>query len=164
MAGAAQAQSFAASGTTNVALHVPAEAALSIGAATTNLNTSDTIFGAPFVGTTNFTYMIRTGSATTGNISLKVTTDFPTGGPQIASLPSGDALTYTCTATSSSGSACGSAQTASTSSTTPVVGFGAQAHSAKAGDAGSVSWSMTNDPVYAVGDWTATVTFTISAT
>jgi hypothetical protein len=118
----------------------------------------------PYAGTTPFTYKIRTGAATTGTITLLVTSDFNGAEPKVATLTNGDALTYTCSATAASGSACGSAQTASTSTPTPVVSFGANAHSTKAGDAGSVSWSLTNDPAYAVGDFTATVTFTISAT
>jgi hypothetical protein len=47
-----------------------------------------------------------------------------------------------------------------------VVTFGADAHStggASASDAGSVTWSLTNDPVYKTGTYTATATFTISA-
>jgi hypothetical protein len=44
-----------------------------------------------------------------------------------------------------------------------VVTFGAAARSSAAGDTGSVSWSLTNDPKYATGTYTATVTFTISA-
>ena len=47
---------------------------------------------------------------------------------------------------------------------TSVATFGAAASSAKAGNTGSVAWSLTDDPVYATGAYAATVTFTISAT
>jgi hypothetical protein len=45
-----------------------------------------------------------------------------------------------------------------------VGSFGADAKSTAAGNTGSVAWSLTNDPTYATGAYTATVTFTISAT
>jgi hypothetical protein len=44
-----------------------------------------------------------------------------------------------------------------------VVTFGADAKSAMAGNSGSVDWTLTNDPQYSTGTFTATVTFTISA-
>ena len=144
---------------------VPVEAAISIDSATTNLATTGTNFANPFTGTTAFHYKIRTGKAAgTGSITLKVTGDFDcTGGPCIATPPtSGDALTYTCTV-SAPGSACGTAQTASTSVSTSVATFGADAKSTSAGNTGSVGWSLTNDPQYSTGTYTATVTFTISA-
>ena len=130
-----------------------------------SLATSGGLF-ADYTGTTNFTYKVRTGhSSGAGTIVLSITSDFNgTGGPKVATPPSaGDALTYTCTVASSA-SGCGSAQTASTTAATSVATFGADAHSIKAGDAGSVSWNLTNDPVYKTGSYTATATFTISAT
>jgi hypothetical protein len=164
LAGTAQAQ-FASTGATNLKVSVAAEAALAITAADTSLITTAGTFGAPFTGTTAFTYKIREGVATTGNISLKVTTDFGAGGPIVATpVTAGDALTYSCSATPASGTACTGTPTASTTSGTPVVGFAAQARSQFAGDAGSVAWSLTNDPQYKVGDYTAIVTFTISIT
>jgi hypothetical protein len=42
--------------------------------------------------------------------------------------------------------------------------FGAAAHSAVAGNSGSVAWTLTDDPAYGTGTYAATVTFTISAT
>ena len=94
-----------------------------------------------------------------------MTTDFsPAGGPSVASPPTaGDTLTYTCTV-SAPGSACSGSQTASTTVATPVATFGADAHSAAAGNSASVDWTLTNDPVYKAGTYSATVTFTISAT
>jgi len=161
----ASAQTFAATGTTTLAVNVGAEASIAINTPSTSLATSGGLF-ADFTGTTNFTYKVRTGqSSGTGNIVLSITSDFNgTGGPKVATPPStGDALTYTCTL-ASSGTGCGSAQTASTTATTSVATFGADAHSVKAGDAGSVSWTLTNDPVYKTGSYSATATFTISAT
>ena len=157
-------QTFAGTGTTTLSVAVAAEAAIAINTSTTNLTTTGTTF-ADFTGSTNFTYKLRTSAASgTGSVVLQITSDFNgTGGPKVATPPtSGDALTYTCTV--ASGTACSSAQTASTSATTSVASFGADAHSAKAGDSGSVSWTLTNDPVYKTGTYTATATFTISAT
>lgn len=132
---------------------------------TTSMATTGTNFSVPYTGTTNLTYQIRTTkTGGTGNVSLKITADFAgTGGPSVTTPPTtGDALTYTCTV-SSPGTAC-SGQTASTAASTPVATFGAGANSTKAGNTASVAWSLTDDPVYATGTYTATATFTISAT
>jgi hypothetical protein len=111
------------------------------------------------------TYFIRTSPTSgSGSIVLQVTTDFsPTGGPSVASPPTtGDALTYNCTV-SSPGTACTGPLTAKTTSTTNVGTFGADAHSTFAGNSASVAWTLTNDPLYKVGTYSATVTFTVNA-
>ena len=158
-----KAQTFAASGTTTLSVSVSAEAALSVSTSTTSLTASGAIF-SPFTGTTNLTYKVRTTKVGgSGTITTQVTTDFTGAGPSVATPPSsGDALTYTCTV-ASPGTACSSAQTASTTAATSVGTFGANAHSAKAGNTASLAWSLTNDPLYETGTYTATVTFTISA-
>lgn len=151
--------------TTTLSVVVPAEAALTVTTGTTNLATTGTNFTIPYSGTTNFTYQVRTTkSGGSGTITSKVTADFSgTGGPSVATPPStGDALTYTCTV-STPATQCTGSQTASTSGATSVATFGAGANSTKSGNTGSVSWSLTDDPVYATGTYTATVTFTISA-
>jgi hypothetical protein len=161
---AAYAQS--ATGTTNLQVTVAHESSISVTTGTTALaNGGSTLFANPYTGTTSFTYKVRTTQATgSGSVTVKVTTDFGAGGPSVTTPPTaGDALSYTCT--SASGTACATAQTASTAASTNVVTFGADAHSsAAAGDAGSVSWSLTDDPVYKTGAYTATVTFTIAST
>ncbi len=94
-----------------------------------------------------------------------MTADFGgTGGPSVATPPStGDALTYTCTV-SSPGTAATGSQTASTSASTAFGTWGANASSTKAGNTASAAWSLTDDPVYATGTYTATTTFTIAST
>jgi hypothetical protein len=164
MASVANAQS--ATGTTTLSVAVAHESAITVTTGTTTLsNGASTVFGGAFTGTTNFTYKVRTTLAGgTGSVTLRVTTDFGAGGPSVLTPPTaGDALTYTCTA--ASGTPCSSAQTASTTTSTSVATFGADAHStAAAGDAGSVAWSLTDDPAYKTGTYTATVTFTIAST
>jgi hypothetical protein len=165
LASSAQAQ-FAASGTTTLSATIAPEAALQINTSTTTLSEAGTTFNLSFTGTTSFTFKIRTTKATgTGTINLKVTTDFsPSGGPSVLTPPTaGDALAYTCSLTGL-GTACSGSQTASTTSSTPVGTFGANALSANAGNSGSVSWTLTDDPQYSTGTYTATVTFSISAT
>jgi hypothetical protein len=156
---------FGATGTTTLSVVVGPEAAISVTSGTTSMSTTGSTFSNPFTGTTNFSYKVRT-TTTGGNgaITLKVTTDFGgTGGPSVGSPPTaGDALTYTCSV-GGVGTACATAQTALTSASTNVVTFGAATKSSSAGDTGSVVWSLTNDPKYATGTYTATVTFTISA-
>ena len=160
---------FAQFGTTSVTtltLTVAAEASIQADSSTP-LTTSGTIFN-DYGGTTNFTYKVRTGtSVNTAGVTLEITKNFGSAasGPSVANSGStGDTLKYTCTAAATSATACGSAQTSSTTAATTVATFAASAHSVKAGDAGSVIWDLVNDPAYAVGSYTATATFTISAT
>ncbi len=155
---------FAASGTTSVGVTVYAEAALHVDTASTSLSTTGTLFTNDYAGTTNFTYKVRTTkSGGTGNIQLKVLTDFGGNGPSVASPPTaGDTLAYTC-AVGGAGTACSGSQTSSTTASTPVVDFGENVRSGKNGDSGSVNWTLTNDPAYDTGSYTATVQFTISA-
>ena len=160
----AHAQLGTTTGTTTVSVAVAAEAALTAITGTSTLASTGTNFST-YTGTTNLTYFIRTTPSTgSGSIVLKVTTDFaPAGGPSVGSPPTGtDALTYNCTV-SAPGTACTGPLTAKTSATTSVATFAADAHSTFAGNSASVSWSLTNDPLYKVGTYTATVTFTISA-
>jgi hypothetical protein len=165
LAGAAHAQ-FAATGATTVSVAIAPEAALQINTGTSTLTASGTTFNSNYTGTTSLTYKVRTTkSGGSGAITLKVTTDFgPAGGPSVATPPTaGDTLAYTCTLTSP-GTPCSGSQIASTTAGTPVGTFGADAKSASAGNGASVSWTLTNDPQYSTGTYTATVTFTISAT
>jgi hypothetical protein len=159
---------FAQSGTTaptsTVSVTVGPEAGLTIGTSNALLTSTGTNF-ADYTGTTNFTYFIRTsGTSGSGAITLKVSSDFSgTGGPSVATPPTaGDALTYAATVAAPATQATG-AVTASTSAATSVATFGAGAHSAKAGNGGSTAWDLTNDPAYATGSYSATVTWTISA-
>jgi len=158
---------FASTGTTTLQVTVGPEAAIRIDTPVTPMSSATTNFSTPFTGTTNFTYKVRTGKVGgTGAVTAQVTSDFTAvvNGPSVAAPPSaGDALTYTC-AIAAPGSSCAGTQTASTSASTSVASFGADAHSAGAGNAGSVAWSLSNDPVYPTGVYSATVTFTISAT
>jgi hypothetical protein len=159
------AMSFAQLGTTNpnnnVNVTVAAEAALTL-AGDASLTSSGTNF-ADYTGTTSFTYFVRTSVGSgTGNISMKVLTDFsPAGGPSVASpLTASDKLHYTNTI-SAPGSAAAPADAAMTD--TSVATFGADAHSAKAGNSGSTSWTLSNDPLYKTGSYSAVVQYTISA-
>jgi len=74
----------------------------------------------------------------------------------------GDTLAYTCTV-AAPGTACVGSVTSSTAAATSVATFGANAHSAKVGNSGSVDWTLTDDPLYETGSYSATVTLTISA-
>jgi hypothetical protein len=160
----AHAQLGGSTGTTSVSVAVAAEAALTVNTGTTTLASTGTNFSS-YTGTTSLTYFIRTSPTSgSGSIVLQVTTDFaPTGGPSVGSPPTtGDALTYNCTV-SSPGTACTGPLTAKTTSTTNVGTFGPDAHSTFAGNSASVAWTLTNDPLYKVGTYSATVTFTVNA-
>ncbi len=157
---------FNPSGTTSISVNVGPEAAIRIDTATSSLAASGAVFGSDFTGSTAFTYKIRTRQGDgTGNIQLQVTSDFsPAGGPSVNSpLDSADTLTYLCSV-ATPGTGCSGSQTASTKVATPVAEFGANARSTRAGNAGSVNWTLVNDPQYATGTFTAVVTLTISTT
>jgi hypothetical protein len=160
---------FAATGTTTLSVAVGPESAISVTTATTNLTeaTGAGVFGSPFTGTTNFSYKVRsTKVGGAGSITVKITADFAAGGPSVATPPTGDAMTYSCTSAASA-TPCVGPVTASTSSATNVATFATNAHSAAgvgSSDAGTVSWTLPNDPVYNTGTYTATALFTISAT
>jgi hypothetical protein len=162
----AHAQLGTTTGTTTVNLTVSAEAALTAISGTTTLSSTGTNF-TNYTGSTSLTYYVRTTlSGGSGSITLKVTSDFsPANGPSVTTPPStGDKLAYTCTI-SGVGTACSGSQTGSTSASTGVVTFGANAHTATfpGGDTASTSWTLTNDPKYQTGSYSAVVTFTISA-
>jgi hypothetical protein len=149
--------------TSTVSVTVGPEAGLTINTANATLTSVGTNF-ADYTGNTSFTYFVRTSATSgTGAITVKVSSDFgPAGGPSVVTpLTSGDALSYVATATSPASAATG-AQTAATTATS-VATFGAGAHSAKAGNGGSTAWTLTNDPAYATGSYSATLTWTISA-
>jgi hypothetical protein len=153
-----------ATGPTTVSVTVGPEASLTVNS-TTTLATTGTVFNN-YTGTTTATYLIRTTqSGGSGSITLKVTTDFtPANGPSVTTPPtSGDKLAYTCGGAAPA-TPCTGSQTASTSASTPVVTFGADAHATSAsGSTATAAWTLTNDPVYKTGTYQATVTFTISA-
>jgi len=163
----ATSMAYAQLGTTSptniLSVAVAAEGALTIsGTGTTNLTEAGNF--ANYQGTTSMTYFIRTTeTGGSGSITAKITADFsPTGGPSVATPPTGDSLTYGCTV-AAPGTACTGPITALTTGTTTVATFSAAAHTTAAGKAASVAWTLTNDPGYKVNTYTATVTFTINA-
>jgi len=162
----AHAQLGTSTGTTTVSVTVGAEAALTAITGTTALTSTGTNF-TNYTGSTTLTYYVRTTqSGGSGSITLKVTSDFsPANGPSVTTPPStGDKLAYTCTI-SGAGTGCTSSVTSSTSSSTNVITFGAGAHTVTfpGGDTATTAWTLTNDPKYYTGSYSATVTYTISA-
>jgi hypothetical protein len=111
-------------------------------------------------------YRARTTSAGGGSITVQVTSDFtPSGGPSAAS----GSLTYLCGG-ASLGIACSGSQTASTSLQTPVLTLPASACTGGGGPCSSpdpntvtLTFTLTDDPGYATGSYSAKVTFTISS-
>jgi len=125
-----------ATGTTAITVTIGAEATINITNGSTPLTATGTSF-TNFTGTTNFTYQVRTSQTSgSGSVTLKVTSDFsPVNGPSVANPPTaGDTLTYTCTGSGgSSPTPCSSAQTASTTSSTPVLTLATDKHSTAPG-------------------------------
>jgi len=126
-----------------------------------------------YTGTLSVQYCARTTQSTGGgSITVKATADFgPTHGPSISSPPStGDALTYTCSG-ASLGTNCSGTQTVSMQASTSVVTLAASECTGGGGSCSSsnpntvsVSFTLTDDPKYYTNNYSATLTFTISAT
>lgn len=135
------------------------------------LTKTGTVFNS-YTGTLQIQYKARTSSGGSGTITVKATADFsPTGGPSIGTPPTaGDALAYTCTG-ATLGTNCSGTQTVSTSASTNVVtvpasactGGGSPCSTANPNTV-SLNFALTNDPKYRTGSYSATLTFTISAT
>lgn len=126
-----------------------------------------------YAGSLTIQYDARTtASGTGGSITVKATADFtPSGGPSIASPPtSGDVLQYTCSG-ATLGTGCSGTQTVSTTTSTNVVTIPVSECTGGGGSCSSTSpntvnlnFALTDDPQYKVGSYSATLTFTISAT
>ena len=135
------------------------------------LTKGGTTFNA-FAGSMTLNYRARTSQgAGQGTITVKATVDFsPADGPSIAHPPSaGDKFTYTCSGTTL-GIPCSGTQTVSTTSSTNVVSIGASACTGGGApcstanpNSANVTFTLTDDPKYKTGSYSATLTWTISA-
>ena len=122
---------------------------------------------APFSGTLGVNYRARTTPGGSGTITLRVTSDFlPAGGPSAAAA----ALSYTC-GSASLGTPCSGTQTASTTLQTPVLNLPASRCTGGGGPCSAsdpaslnLNLTLTDNPGYATGSYSAQLTFTISAT
>ena len=129
------------------------------------LTTAGTTFVA-YSGALTVSYKARTTASTgSGSLTMQSTADFsPAGGPSIAS----GQLTYTCGA-ASLGTGCSGPLTVSAAQTNVVT----LAASECTGGGGSCSatnpntvqttFTLSNNPAYKTGTYSATLTFTISA-
>lgn len=133
-----------------------------------------TVFDS-YTSSVTIQYRARTTAISgTGSITVKASADFvcASGGPCIAAPPSaGDALSYTCTG-ATLGSNCTGRQTISTGGATNIVtaipaasctGGGNPCTTADPNTV-TLNFSLTDDPKYKTGSYTATLIFTISAT
>ena len=130
------------------------------------LTNAGTTFVA-YTGNLAISYRARTTASTgSGSLSVKATADFsPAGGPSVSS----GNLTYTCSS-ATLGTACSSGQTTSTTSQTNVVTLGAGVCTGGGGSCSSTdpntvqtSFTLTNNPGFKTGSYSATLTFTASA-
>jgi hypothetical protein len=144
-------------GSTNVTANVAADASIAVSSPTTLTQGAGAF--ATFTGSTTVTFSIRTSKVGgSGSIVLQAAEFSPAGGPTVAA----GNLTYTCSGAPSVGSACAGTQTASVSSTTPVLsGVGTDA---KANGTGlTVNWTLANSPLFSTGSYSSTVTFTLAS-
>jgi len=125
-----------------------------------------------YSNTLSIQYRERTTQTSgSGNITVQATADFtPAGGPSIASPPtSSDSLGYTCSG-ATLGTGCSGTQKVSRTTSTNVVTFsasectgGGNPCSSYSPNTVTLSFTLTNDPKYDTGSYSATLTFTISA-
>jgi hypothetical protein len=125
-----------------------------------------------FAGTITLSYRARTSQGTgNGAITVKASADFmPAGGPSIAQPPSSeDKFNYTCKG-ATLGNSCSGTQTVSTTAATNVVSIGASACTGGGAPCSvnnlnsmRVTFTLTDDPAYKTGSYSATLTWTISA-
>jgi hypothetical protein len=153
----------------NLSLTVANEANISIDA-TTNFNTPNTTF-TDYTATTNYHYQVRTTKVSGSgfiSVAISVANDFGPGGPSANSPAAGDSLKITSSTASVGTTAVPANQINATAQN--IVTFGTDAHAGSPGPVGSkgatgsVAWNLTNDPAYVTGSYTATATFTVSAT
>lgn len=133
--------------------------------ASVRLTESGTTFGTFTSPSTSIQFNIRNTQASGGgSITLKATEFSPTTGPKIAS----GNLTYVCSA-ATVGTACSGTQTLSITTTTPVVNFAASSCTGT-GCTGTnpqtvqLLFTLANSSQYKTGTYSATLTFTVSAT
>ena len=125
-----------------------------------------------FTGSMSISYRARTTQGSgQGAITLKATSDFtPSGGPSITQPPTAmDTFKYVCSG-ATLGTACSGLQTISTSAATNVVTIGASTCTGGGAPCSSadpnmttVTFILTDDPKYKTGSYSATLTWTISA-
>ena len=124
-----------------------------------------------FAGTMILNYRARTSQSGGGTVTVQATSDFvPSGGPSIsAPLSPGDAFTYTCGG-ATLGIACSGTQIVNTTFATRVLSIGSAACtgggepcSSADPNSANVTFILTDDPKYKTGSYTATLTWTISA-
>ena len=146
--------------TTTLSVVVASAATISLDSSATTLTAGST--WGDYTGTTSGSIRMRTSkTGGAGSVTVEITSAWATGGP---SLAAGD-LTYTCTvAEASEATACSGSVAASDSTATTVLSMGADGQTADADDTFSVEWSLENRPSYSTGTYSATATFTVSAT
>lgn len=112
-----------------------------------------------FTGQTTLTYSIRTTkTGGTGTVTFKISSDFsPSGGPGVAAD-----LTYGCGSWPTGTGCTGSTNAIALGTAETVATFSADVHQSNA--TGNVGWTLLNDPAYATGPYSVSVTYTISAT
>ena len=144
--------------TTSLSVTVASAATISINTPATTLTAGST--WGDYTGTTTGTVRMRTSkTGGSGSVTVEITSAFASGGPPVSDL------TYTCSvAETSEATACSGSVTASDSSGTSVLSMGTDGHTADSGDTFSVDWSLKNLPSYTPGAYSATATFTVSAT
>jgi hypothetical protein len=171
---AAAAQAQTTLGTQTLSLNAQPDGLLYWFPSSLTFTKTGTVFDS-YTSTITIQYRARTTTIVgTGSITVKASADFvcASGGPCIATPPSaGDALGYTCSG-ATLGSNCPGTQTISTGGATSVVnaipagsctGGGNPCTTANPNTV-TMNFTLTDDPKYRTGSYTATLILTISTT
>ena len=167
-AGRLLAQGTATDTSHSVTVTTSAAGKLHVVQATATLIRGAALFSAYSTGVT-LQYYARTLSG--GQITVQATSDFAIcGSPATAPSVACNTVHYTC-GSASFGTACVSTQTLSTTSSTPVIALPSSSGCTNGGSpcgaanpfSVPLTFTLSNDPNYKTGTYTATVQFTISA-
>jgi hypothetical protein len=132
--------------------------------ASLTLTNTGTVFNN-YTGSMTVQYRVRTTTTGTGGtLTVQATANFAAGGPSVAS----NTLTYTCSG-ATLGTACSGTRTVSLTAATNVLTVPTGiCTGAACGNASpnmlSTSFTLVDDPAYQTGSYSATLTFTVSAT
>lgn len=149
--------------TQTLSANLGAQAKLAVVQPSVTLLHTGTTF-ADFTGSVTVQYKVRTKASGSSTLIVKAATDFsPANGPSIANAD----LTYTCSG-ATLGSACSGSLSVQTTSQTNVVTVGAGTCTGS-GCAGSnpnsvsISLTLVDSPTFKTGNYTTSLTFSISA-
>lgn len=176
MAGAVAGHAAVTTTGQNLSVTIQPMAKISVATPNVTLAAGSGVFASYTASAVVLQYKVRTTTfGTSSGVTLRVTSDFSPASPVTGPSAARNELTYTCSnATVPTGTACSGPITAGSGSSN-VLTFAAKVCSGLGNSGGnncsasfpnqiSVNFTLLNNPQTAVGGYTATITYTVSAT